>query len=63
MANIGRMANADRMSNKDRMANRDRMANKDRIANTVSSRYLEVKVHLKLLISRSKFSGSRNFFL
>ena len=30
---------------------------------TVSSRYLKVEVHLKLLISQSKFSGPRKFTL
>ena len=29
----------------------------------VSSRYLEVEVHFKLLISQSKFSGPRKFTL
>ena len=28
---------------------------------TVSSRYLRMEVHLKLLISQSKFSGPRKF--
>ena len=30
---------------------------------TVNSRYLKVEVHLKLLISQSKFSGSGKFTL
>ena len=30
---------------------------------TVISRYLKVKVHLKLLVSQSKFSGSLKFTL
>ena len=33
------------------------------IINTVSSRYLKVEVHPKLLISQSKFSGPRKFTL
>ena len=30
---------------------------------TVKSRYLKVKIHLKLLTSQSKFSGPRKFTL